>query len=142
VPVKEAAAVIVALALIGVATRAKETAQSGWGSIRSPAPSLTDREFGGVLGDRMNFALTKASRIIPRDATFAIRTGQDPPVDSAIVQAIPPLFEYWLLPRRYTPDVHAAQWVITFHHSSEAMGVPIRKEIGLGPDANLVEVGR
>jgi hypothetical protein len=141
VPVREAVAVVVTLALIGVATRAWETAQSGWETVRHRAPPRSEREFGGVLGGRMDFALAKARRIIPRDATFAVRVGYDPPVDSSIVEAIPGLFQYWLLPRRYTPDSHSAQWVVTFHHSSETLGVPIRREIGLGPDANLVEVG-
>ena len=32
--------------------------------------------------------------------------------------------------------------IVTYHHSSETMGVPIRREIGLAPYSNLVEVGR
>src|SRR2546428_12891978 len=135
VSVREAAALIVALALIGVATRAWETAQSGWQSLRSPTPSRTERELGSVLNGRMNGALLKARRIMPRNATFAVRVGLDPPaVDGSVLDAITGLFRYWLLPRRFTPDSHAADWVVTFHHSSETLGVRIRREIGLGPD--------
>jgi hypothetical protein len=49
---------------------------------------------------------------------------------------------YWLLPRRYSDDIHDVDWVITFHHPSESLGVPVRREVGLGPDANAVEVAR
>src|SRR3954469_15073147 len=95
VPVREAVAVVVTLALIGVATRAWETAQSGWETVRHPAPPRSHRELGGVLGRRMDFALAKAPRVSPRDAPSAVRVAYDPPIDSSIVEAIPGLFQYW-----------------------------------------------
>ena len=65
-------------------------------------------------------------QIIPRNATFAVRVGVNPPVEGIILQAVPLLFQYWLLPRRYTDDAHAADWVITFNHPAATLGVAIR----------------
>jgi len=142
VPVREAVAVIVALAFVGVGFQAWQTARSGWQSLRASPPPHETRELGGVLDGQLDGALTKAARIIPRDAVFSVEVGDDPPAAPAVVEAVPGVFRYWLLPRRYTPNLHDAEWIVTFHHSSETMGVPIRREIGLAPYSNLVEVGR
>ena len=56
---------------------------------------------------------------------------------------LPLLFvAYWLLPRRYTTDLHDADWIVTIHASTERLDVAAEREIGLGPDANAVEVAR
>jgi hypothetical protein len=141
-PVREAAAVFVALALVGVGLRVWETAQSGYQSLTSPAPSRSDREIGNVLGGSLNGALLASRRVIPRNATFSVRVGLTPPVDSSTLSAIPGLFRYWLLPRRYRNDAHAVKWVITFNHPAETLGVSVRKVIPLGAGVTVVEVAR
>jgi hypothetical protein len=47
-----------------------------------------------------------------------------------------------LLPRIYTPDRHRAQWVIAYRASSETLGVPYSREIGLAPNVNVIEAVR
>ena len=55
---------------------------------------------------------------------------------------MPPLFTYWLLPRRYTEDAHAADWVITYNHPASTLGVQIRRQFDLGDGVGAVEVAR
>jgi hypothetical protein len=141
--VREAAAVLVALALVGLALPAWHTAQSGYQSLQSltrGGPSHTDRELGLGLGGKLNGALLAARRVIPQNATFSVRVGLTPPVDSSFLDGVPGLFRYWLLPRRYTDVAHSADWIITFNHPSETLGVSIRKVVALGPGTNAVEV--
>ena len=126
----------------GGGVRVWETAQSGYQSLASPTPSRSDRELGDALGGSLNGALLASRRVIPRNATFSVRVGLTPPADGSILEAIPGLFRYWLLPRRYTDDAHAVKWVITFNHPAETLGVSVRKVIPLGPGVNVVEVAR
>jgi hypothetical protein len=81
-----------------------------------------------------------AAQTIPRNATYTVVVGQVPPLGGTYPNAIPPLFQDWLLPRRYTPTLADAQWAITYHEPSELLGVPYTRELGLGPDANAVEL--
>jgi hypothetical protein len=75
-----------------------------------------------------------AEQVIPRDATYSLVVGGSPPA------AVREIFRFWLLPRRYTDQPAGAQWVIAYHKSSELLGVPYTKEIGIGPDVNVVQV--
>jgi hypothetical protein len=136
---------VVALGFAGVTLQARDTFQTTWESLRAlaqPGPTRSQRELGAVIDGRFAQPMLALRNVIPRDATFAVRVGLEPPVDSSILDAIPPLLTYWLLPRRYTDDAHAAEWVITFHHPSETLGVKIRRDISLGRDFHAVEVAR
>jgi hypothetical protein len=141
VSAREAVAVVVAVALVGVGYQAWQTGVSGWQSLHTHPPPLQQRELGGVLYGSMDAAIAKATRIIPRGALYSIATGDSPPPDPSFAEAVPGVFRYFLLPRRYTPDVHQARWIVTFHHPSETLGVPVAREIPLAQYANLVEVG-
>ena len=142
---RDAAVLTVVLAFAGVALQAKYTYETTRDSVRAlggPGPTRTQRELGAVIDGRLEQPMLALRRVIPRDAIFAVRVGLEPPVDSSLLDAIPPLFRYWLLPRRYTDDAHAADWVITFHHPSDTLGVTIRRDVALGPDVHAVEVAR
>ena len=136
---------IVLLALAGAVLQARDTFDTTSESLRAlsqPAPSRDQRELGAVIDQRLGQPMLALRNVVPLDATFAVRVGLEPPVDSSVLDAIPPLLKYWLLPRRYTDDAHAADWVITFHHPSATLGVTVRREISLGPDVAAVEVAR
>lgn len=82
-----------------------------------------------------------AEREIPEDAVYAIAVGDQLPVLAGgvgIVQAL----AYFLLPRRWSGELWRAEWVIAWGESSETLGVPIEREIGMAPNVNLVEVRR
>ena len=133
---------IVVLALALVALPAWGAVQSGYEALTNSAPTRTQREVGGFDNGRFDDALLASRRVIPRDATFSIRVGQSPPIDSSVLEAVTGLFRYWLLPRRYNENTRAVDWVITFHHPAETLGVAIRKVVPLGLDTNAVEVAR
>jgi len=81
-------------------------------------------------------------RHIPRDATYAVVVGDGPTVPDIVREGLPQLLEYALLPRRYAADVTGAQYIVTWDHPSETLGVPVKRELGLSSDANLVQVRR
>lgn len=82
----------------------------------------------------------KAAQIIPPGATYSVVVGNSPPTSSSFHEAIPLLFQYWLLPRRFTRDIHAASWVISYSHPSETLGIRYSKEINIGPTTNIDKV--
>jgi hypothetical protein len=61
---------------------------------------------------------------------------------SIVHDGLAQLLWYALLPRRYTSDFQTAQYIVTWDHSSESLGVRVKRETGIGPDGNVVEVGR
>jgi hypothetical protein len=141
--VKSVAVGAVVVALVSVRTRAMETLESGYQTVRTSTPSFTDRDLGSPpLGGIETQPMLLAPRLIPADATYTLVVGDITPLPPYIHQGLPHLMRYWLLPRRYSDDIHDVDWVITFHQSSERLGVPVRHEFGLGPDANAVEVAR
>jgi hypothetical protein len=144
ISVRGAAIVVVVVAFASVALRAVETARSGRELIGASTPSRLERELGSSpLGDIDTRSLLLRSReAIPANATYTVVVGDTTPVPRYIHDGVPPLLQYWLLPRRYTDDIHAADWIVAVHASSELLGVPVRREIGLGADANALEVAR
>jgi hypothetical protein len=134
------AAVIVALAFAGIALRAWDTGQASYDTLGAATPPASQREVGPLVDQALAKPLLEARKLIPRSATFAVRVGTDPPVDGDILQAVPLLFQYWLLPRRYTDDAHHADWVITYHHPVSTLGVIVRHAYRLGPYVSAVEV--
>jgi len=143
VPAREAAAVVVALALVSLALPIRWAAQSGWDAVHAlarPAPPAAERDVGSALGGLLNGPLLTAARTIPRDATFSVRVSFDPPIPPAYTEAAIGLFRYWLLPRRFTDDAHAADWIITFHHPTSTLGVRIARIVRLGRYTDAVEV--
>ena len=79
---------------------------------------------------------------LPGGAVYTVVVGDDSRTPPLWHEALAPLLQYWLLPRRYTPDLADADWVATFRESSERLGVSVTRELGLGPDGNAVELRR
>jgi hypothetical protein len=125
------------LAVIAACSRVPETARHGWTSITAPVASVQNRELAAVIYAQDPDMFLKAARIIPPGATYSVVVGNSPPTSSAFHEAIPLLFQYWLLPRLYTPDIHKASWVISYSHSSETLGIPYSEEINISPTANV-----
>jgi hypothetical protein len=133
--------VIAALALIAAASQVPVIARSGWSHAREHVASTTDRELAAVVYSQApNSTFLDAARLIPRDATYSVVVGEDPPNPTGFVVAVPSMFQYWLLPRRFTRNIHKAQWVISWHHSSETLGIHYSEEIGIGDYSNVLKV--
>jgi len=132
------AAVIVGLACLACAlTRVGPLWHVVDGTLRAHHDPLATRDVAPMQQYIAPFALVTARETIPADATYSVVVGQTPPTSELLQQAIPLLFRYWLLPRRYTSHPHQAEWVIAYHAPSVGLGLPVAREIGLGPDANL-----
>jgi hypothetical protein len=135
-----AAASLVAVALLTCARPASQAVRVGLDSLRAPARSLSERELLARPDAIPETYLLLAREQLPPDALFSIAVGDELSEleELMVVRFLP----YWLAPRRYTPDLTAADWILTFRRSSETLGVPVADEIGLGPDGNAVRVAR
>jgi hypothetical protein len=138
---RAASGVVVAVALAIAFHGAPQRVVDTWRRLGDPGQTETQRQLvpglvHGVSGD----ALVLARRTIPPTARVAIVVGQSPPVEPNVGAAVSSFFCEWLLPRRCVP-VTEADWVVTYHAPSEALPVAGR-EVGLGADANAVEVRR
>lgn len=140
-PLAGAAAVVVVLALFAAAARAPGVVRAGYDSVRAPGQSATQRELA-PFGSEIAGLIVAAAKAIPGAATYTIVFGDAPPVSIDAEGGAASTFQYWLLPRRYTPDLASAEWVIAYHHASETVGVRYREEIPLGPYVNAFKVIR
>ena len=140
--VRDAAIVISLLALLAACTRVPHIARAGWNHARTPAQSVQQRELAAVVFAQAPEMFLSAAKIIPRNATYSVVVGDIPETSSDFHEAIPLLFQYWLLPRRFTLNVHDADWVISYDHPSETLGVRYSQELGLAPAVNVVKVIR
>lgn len=136
-----AAAVVVALALLAAAARAPGVVQQAYDSATAPGQSATQRELA-PFNSPLSGELVAAAQAIPAKATYTIVFGNEPPVSPSDESGANSAFQYWLLPRRFTPEVDAAQWVITYDEPSAKVGVRYRKQTSLGPGVNAFEVVR
>jgi hypothetical protein len=80
---------------------------------------------------------TLAAEILPRDAVFYVATGGQPGSDAA-----GPFYAYWLLPRRHTDDVAAADWIVSFGADPARLGVKVDVVADLGGGAQVLRVRR
>jgi hypothetical protein len=134
------AAVVVVVDLAAAASRVPSLARIGYDNAKEPYRLVRDADLDPFASFAPTEAVAVARQTIPRDATYAIVVGDDPPrVAPTLVRDI---FRLWLLPRRYTTRLDEAQWVIAYHHASETIGVPYSKEIGFGPGVNALQVRR
>jgi hypothetical protein len=141
--IRDAAVVISVLALIAAASQIPVIARSGWSHLTEHVPSTTNRELAAlVYSQAPNSTFLAATRDIPRNALYSVVVGEDPPNPAGFDVAIPGMFQYWLLPRRYTKNIHKAQYVISWHHSSETLGIRYSEELGIGDYSNVLKVVR
>ncbi len=134
------AAIVVAVDLYAAASHSATFARIGYANLSRPHRLARDADLDPLAFYAPTGALVAAQQTIPRQATYAIVVGSNPP--GANPEIIRDIFKLWLVPRRYTDRLSEAQWVIAYHESSESLGVRYTKEIGLGLDVNAVEVTR
>jgi len=115
-------------------------ARFGWRAAGEPNPLVRDADLDPLAQFVPTAALVHAAQTIPRDATYTIVVGDDPPVE--LPGDVEAAFRFWLPPRRYTEHAADADWIVAYHVSSEELGVPVAREIGLAPAVNAVEVKR
>ncbi|MBV8081029.1 MAG: hypothetical protein JO186_11725 [Actinobacteria bacterium] len=136
------AAGVAVIALIGAAAEVPTAVRAAHAAFTARGESWNSGEYGPSVAWETTEEVQNAIKTLPPNAVYTIVLGNQPPLSSFEQTGILPLFRYFLLPRRYTPRLRDAQWVITYHHSSETVGVPYKKEIPLGPDGNTFKVTR
>jgi hypothetical protein len=134
------AAVIVTAELWAAVTNVRPYARIGYRNLATPNPLVRDADLDPLASFTSTGALVRATQAIPRDATYAIVFGNDPPVANPAEARV--AFRFWLQPRRYVRRAADADWVIAYHRSSETLGVRYSREVGLTPGVNVVEVTR
>ena len=125
--------------LLVSASHAWPLAKIGYQDASVPPRLVRDADVDSFASWGPTGALVTAAQTIPRDGTYSIVVGQNPPTseDPRVVKTI---LRLWLLPRSYTAKPADAQWVIAYHHSSETLGIPYTEEIGLSAGVNVVRV--
>lgn len=134
------AVAVVAIELFTAATHISLFARVGYKNLRAPSHLVRDADLDPFAYFAPTQALVAAQRLIPANATYTIVVGHEAPGPPAGVAN--EIFRFWLVPRQYTRSVRDADWAITYNESSESLGVPYTRELGLGPGVNLVKLGR
>jgi hypothetical protein len=114
-------------------------AKIGYQDVSVPPRLVRDADIDSFASFGPTGALVTAGRTIPRNATYSIVVGRNPPTteDPRLVKTI---LRLWLLPRIYIAKPADAQWVIAYHHSSETLGIRYTDETGLATGVNVVRV--
>ncbi len=134
------AVIVVAIELFSAVTHLRLFAQVGYKNLRAPSHLVRDADLDPFAYFAPTQSLVAAQRIIPESATYTIVVGHEQPgPPKGIADDI---FRFWLVPRHYTTNIRNADWAITYNESSESLGVPYTKELGLGPGVNAVKLGR
>jgi hypothetical protein len=133
------AAAVVAVAELALAvSHTSVYARIGWKNLNAPKQLVRDADVDPFSFYDPTLAMVAAGRAIPRNATYTIVVGREK--DAMVPGLAIDVYRLWLAPRRYTTDIHKAQWALTYWKSSEFLGVPYSTEIGLGPGVNAVKL--
>ncbi len=133
------AVLVVSVSLFSAVTHIRFFAGVGYKNLRGPPHLVRDADLDPFAFFAPTQSLVAAQRIIPKNASYTIVIGHEAPGPPAGIAD--DIFRFWLVPRRYTTNVREADWAITYNASSESLGVPFTKELGLGPGVNAVKLG-
>ncbi len=130
---------VVVFDLLFSASHAWPLAKIGYQDASVPPRLVRDADVDSYAYYGPTAPLVTAARVIPRNATYSIVVGQDPPTPTPGITKT--ILRQWLLPRTYVANPAEAQWVIAYHEPSEKLGIRYSDETGLGaPGTNVVRV--
>jgi hypothetical protein len=135
--VKILACLIVALELWAAVTHVVHISRQGLSVAKTSSYPVQEADLDPFALYATPEALVRARAVIPPNATYSVVLGRGL---TAMEREAPSAFKLALLPRVYTSDRHRAQWVIAYMTGSDDLGVRFDREIGLGPNVNLVHV--
>lgn len=130
---------VVSLELWAAVAHIGHIARTGYRAVARPSYPVQEADLDPLAFYALTEAVVRASDVIPPHATYAVVTG---PGLTSTQRLADVAFKLMLLPRVFTTDRHRAQWVIAYRASSELLGVPYTREIGLAPGVNVVEAVR
>ncbi len=131
---------VVVFDLLVSVSHAWPLAKIGYQDASVPPRLVRDADVDSFSSYGPTAPLVLAARVIPRNATYSIVVGQDPPTADPGADEDDPaaLAASTDLRRR---SLREAQWVIAYHESSEKLGIRYSDETGLGaPGTNVVRV--
>jgi hypothetical protein len=82
--------------------------------------------------------LTVTRARIPPHAVYGVVVGKGSPTPDYLLVGIPQFLQYWLLPRRYTPNASGAQWVVLYGDSGTSPARHVIASFRMGPRLTLV----
>jgi hypothetical protein len=136
------ALLVVAVALAAAAVELPGAFDDAADAVKDGRPDRAERELAPAQGlDIPDEMLLRVRQVIPEDASFAIVLGDAIELTEAQLTGIPQFLRYWLVPRRFEDEQGDADWVISYGHSSETLGVPVAEEVELAEAINAVRVG-
>jgi hypothetical protein len=133
------AGLVVALELWAAVGHIGDIARTGYRAVAKPSYPVQEADLDPLAFYAYPEAVVRARDVIPPHATFAVVTGPGLTWTQRLADVA---FKLMLLPRIYTADRHRAQWVIAYRASSETLGVPYSREIGIAPDVNVIKAVR
>lgn len=134
------AGVMVAADLAVSAVQAKRFAELGRLIGQRPAQLPRDNDLDPLAYFAPTAALVGAQQLIPARARYTIVIGSYVGMGDPALPRI--ALQMWLVPRLYVASPRDADWVITYHHASESIGVPYLNETEVAPGINVVQVRR
>jgi hypothetical protein len=120
----------VVAAVVAAVIRIPAVLSSGYSSLTGPAPPLAQADIQPLASVGSVGAIAAAARTIPLGAIYSVVRGGGS-------YEIPLIFRFWLAPRIFTADDHAAPWVIVYGPATPAY-VPKGERIPLAPGSYLV----
>jgi hypothetical protein len=101
--------------------------------------SVAARESVAAVGLQIPNAVLRVTRErIPPNAIYGIVVGKGSPTPDYLLVGIPQFLQYWLLPRRFTPNASGAQWVVVYGDSGTSPIRHVIKSFRMGPHLTLV----
>jgi hypothetical protein len=141
-PERAAVPLVVGVALLGSLAGVPRLLAGAKHELAAPNYSVPESDTDALR----YFVSLAAARIavenIPPGAMYTVRVGSGPPLPGDDDLAIQPALQFLLLPRRYTPRLGQARWVIAYHRPVSSIRVASSRQISLGADGTLIEVAR
>jgi hypothetical protein len=134
-----AAALLAVAALLAAAKQVPRSLRTAHARVEANAGRSTgERELAPARWWGMNEKLLlRAEQVLPRDAVYSVAVGRRQASSGA-----PLFYSYWLLPRRRTKDIGAAQWIVLWGRDRSRLGVQTNVVADLGGEAKILRVRR
>jgi len=130
------AALVAAAALGGAVYRLPALARTGHRYLDQPDMSVGAADLDPVRFFAQPSVVMAARSAIPPGSIYTVALGPHVEPSTTII------IRESLLPLRYTPNLHDAQWVIAYDRDPKTVGVEYSKAIDLTWPAELLEVRR
>ena len=106
--------------------------------VNHPRSAAAKESVAGIELQIPNSVLTVTRRRIPSHAIYGIVVGKGSPTPDYLLVGVPQFLQYWLLPRRYTPNTSVADWVVLYGDSGTPLARHVVESFRMGQHVTLV----